>query len=332
MPTPSYIEHADTIAVSGWEIPAALTLPADTGTTPLPSAVLLIPGSLYSDVNGDFPTWNCFPAVYAHLARQLAARGHAVYRFAKLGPGTGSVKKDETATARVSNWGGRLVIATAALDAMRAALASRGVAVERIIGAGHSEGAVVVSQLATSDRGAELDGVVLLAGPAVGLLDIMREQTAQSVPPEQHDEALRRMDAVISYIRRGEAVPAELSEGPGYGATTLAKMPEEGRRYMRETDATNPNVLAANMTQSVLVVQGSSDQSVPPHHGETLRDTLRARQAGEGRSAYLFVEDVHHMFKVVPPDVPPMQAFAYPGPVDERVVEGIDRWVRQLAG
>src|SRR5215467_9076203 len=114
----SYVEHSALLRVSGWEIPAALTLPARREPE-LASAILLIPGSLYSDVNGDYPTWNSFPHVYAHLARQLAARGHAVYRFAKLGPGTGSVAIDPETSASVRNWAGRLVIATAALDAMR---------------------------------------------------------------------------------------------------------------------------------------------------------------------------------------------------------------------
>ena len=174
--TTSYIDHACTLAVSGWDIPAALTLPSsyDVGSS-LPSAILLVPGSLFSDVNGDYPAWNSFPHVYAHLAHQLATLGHTVYRFAKLGPGTGSVATDAEAAATVRTWNGRLVIAAAALDAMRSELASRGVSVLRTIAAGHSEGSVVVSRLAVSDRAAELDGVVLLAGPSIGILGIMRE-------------------------------------------------------------------------------------------------------------------------------------------------------------
>ena len=138
----------------GWNIPAALTLPASADASELPSAILLVPGSLFSDVNGDYPSWNSFPHVYAHLARQLSARGHAVYRFAKLGPGTGSVATDADASARVRTWDGRLLIATAALDAMQRELAARGIRARRTIGAGHSEGSVVVSRLATSDRAA----------------------------------------------------------------------------------------------------------------------------------------------------------------------------------
>jgi uncharacterized protein len=322
----SYIEHACTLAVSGWEIPAALTLPASPDDEPLPSAILLIPGSLFSDVNGDYPAWNSFPSVYRHLARQLSARGHAVYRFAKLGPGTGSVATDAERAAAVRTWAGRLVIAGAALTAMRAELASRGVVVKKVIGAGHSEGSVVVSQLATSERAGELDGVVLLAGPSVGILEIMREQVGAMTSPDQLSEAKERLDAVIGFVRRGEAVPAELAGG-GMGAGALASMPDDARRYMRECDATDPKVLAAVMTQPVLVVQGGKDTSVPARHGQALRDVLSARPSGG--TEYLFVPEVQHMFKVVPDGIPLQEAFGYPGETDVRVADGIDRWIRR---
>jgi pimeloyl-ACP methyl ester carboxylesterase len=107
-------------------------------------------------------------------------------------------------------------------------------------------------------------------------------------------------------------------------------MPEEGRRYMRETDATDPNALAASIAHPVLVVQGGEDTSVPRHHGERLRDTLFSRDNGRARTEYLFVPDVSHMFKVVPPDVTGPAAFGYPGPTDPRVSDGIDRWIRSL--
>jgi predicted esterase len=324
--TKNYIEATCVLVTHGWKIPAALTLPRATGDA-LPSAILLVPGSLFSDVNGDYPTWNSFPHVYAYLARQLSSRGHAVYRFAKLGPGTGSEVTDATLSSSVRTWDGRLIIATAALDAMRHELDARGIRVIRAIGAGHSEGSVVVSQLATSVRGVDLDGVVLLAGPSIGLLGIMREQVGLMTPPENVGAETRRLDDVIAFIRRGEAVPAELAAGPPGGATALATMPEEARRYMRETDATDPSALAAQMRQPALVVQGGADANVPRHHGERLRDTLLARGVS---TEYLFVPEVSHMFKVVPPGVTGPAAFGYPGETDPRVADGIDRWVRSF--
>src|ERR1051325_6611612 len=135
-------ERRLTLAVSGWEVPAALTLPPGR---PPESAILLVPGSLFSDVNGDYPAWNMRPHVYAHLARQLSTRGHAVYRYAKMGPGTGSVAVDQAESERVKSWPGRVVVARAALAAMRAALSDSGETPRATVLAGHSEGAVVAS-------------------------------------------------------------------------------------------------------------------------------------------------------------------------------------------
>jgi uncharacterized protein len=327
--TTSYIEHVCTVAVPGWEIPAALTLPTSRSeNSALPSAILLIPGSLFSDVNGDYPAWNSFPHVYAHLAHQLAARGHAVYRFAKLGPGTGSVVTNAEAAAAIRTWDGRLTIAIAALDAMSRELANRDISVLRTVAAGHSEGSVVVSRLAVSPRASELDGVVLLAGPSVGILGIMREQIAAMTPPDQRDDAIRRLDVAIDCIRRNEPIPAELATGSPMGAGALASMPDEGRRYMRDVDSTDPKELAARMTQRVLVVQGGNDGSVPPHHGETLHEILKARDNGAARTEYLFVPDVTHMFKVVPAGVSGPELFGYPGETDSRIADGIDSWIR----
>jgi pimeloyl-ACP methyl ester carboxylesterase len=327
----SYIDHACTLAVPGWEVPASLSLPvAQPDAGALPSAILLVPGSLFSDVNGDYPTWNSFPHVYAHLAHQLAARGHAVYRFAKLGPGTGSVATEPEAAARIRTWDGRVAIATAALDAMRRELAAHGVRVTRTIAAGHSEGAVVVSRLAVSERASDVDGVALLAGPSVGILGIMREQIGVMTHPDQRDDAIRRLDTAIDCIRRGEAIPPELANGAPMGASALASMPDEGRRYMREVDATDPKELAARMTQPTLVVQGGNDGSVSTHHGETLRDIFLARENGSARTEYLFVPEVTHMFKVVPAGLSRPELFGYPGETDLRVAEGIDGWIRGI--
>ncbi|HVX38311.1 MAG TPA: prolyl oligopeptidase family serine peptidase [Gemmatimonadaceae bacterium] len=328
--TDTYTDEFITLRAAGWRIPAALTLPASRAAgAPLPSAILLIPGSLFSDVNGDYPSWNSFPHTQAFLAKQLAARGHAVYRFAKLGPGTGSEMDDPDVAARNRSWDGRLAIATAALDAMRRELDARHVAVARTIAAGHSEGSVVVSRLAASDAGRALDGVVLLAGPSVGILDIMREQAPLMTPPEQREEAMRTLDIAIAHIRRGEAVPAGLATGP-WGAGALASMPPEAQQYMRDVDATDPAALAATLPQPVLVVQGSADTSVPPHHAETLVAALRSRAGGASRTAYALVPEVSHMFKVVPPELSGPAAFGYPGETDPRVTDAIDHWIREL--
>jgi pimeloyl-ACP methyl ester carboxylesterase len=214
---------------------------------------------------------------------------------------------------------------------MRLALDAERVRPARTVVAGHSEGSVVTSRLAVSERAPEIDGVVLLAGPSVGILGIMREQIGFGLEPAQIDEARARLDQAIAYVRRDEPVPSELGEGPGMGIRALISMPDEGRRYMREVDATDPLDVARCISQPVLVVQGGNDSSVPTHHGEALRAALRSRPNGMDRTAYLFVPDVTHMFKVVPAGVTGPEAFGYPGETDTRVADGIDQWIGALA-
>jgi hypothetical protein len=60
------------------EVACRFTMPNDAPR----GAVLLLPGSLYSDVDGNYPSMNLRPHVYADLAQQLGERGFAVLRMA----------------------------------------------------------------------------------------------------------------------------------------------------------------------------------------------------------------------------------------------------------
>lgn len=308
-----------TLKVPGYDIPAALTLPQATGT----GAVLLVPGSLFCDVDGNFPTWNSFPRVYGHLAEGLSRRGLAVLRFAKLGPGTGSVETDPVAAPGLRTWAGRAEIARRALALLRSELASRALPARPLVLAGHSEGSVVVSVLARD--GVDVDGVVLLSGPSVGILQIMIEQT-RAMPGVAPDQ-VRVLEDVVDAIRRDVPLGAELkarASGP-FGAGALVKFPPDALRYMRDVDATDPIAAIANYPKPVLIVQGGADEGVRPHHAEALR-----RGRGSRPTEYAFFPELQHMYKHVPANVPPQENFGYPGPTDPRVDETIARWVGTL--
>jgi pimeloyl-ACP methyl ester carboxylesterase len=315
------IRHDLTIHVSGYDIPAALDLPAGD---PL-GAVLLVPGSLFSDVNGDYPAWNVFPHVYGHLAQQLASRGTAVFRFAKLGPGTGSVETDAAQAKAIRNWPGRMRIARAALDAFRAALRERAVPVPRLVLAGHSEGAVVVSVLGRD--GVDADGIVLLSGPSVGILGIMIEQARAVAATSGNGAGVATLEAVVACVRKGETIPGELRNAAGgpFGAGALIAMPPDGLTYMRECDAVDPVATIAAFDKSVLIIQGGRDSSVPPHHAERLRAGRAPRP-----TEYSFFPELQHMYKNVPKGTADIEAFGFPGETDPRVADAIVGWMRAL--
>jgi uncharacterized protein len=315
------VRHDLTLSVHGYEIPAALEIPNGKPT----GAVLLIPGSLFSNVDGDYPSWNMFPRVYAFLAEQMAARGLVVYRFAKNGPGTGSVETADAKPELVRNWSGRATVAHAALAHFRAELAKRDLTVPQMILAGHSEGAVVASVIAT--QGADAGGVVLLSGPSVGILGIMIEQARNMLPPGADDSSVKLLETVVGYLRKGEPIPDDVraqATGP-MGAGFLVNMPPDGVAYMRECDATDPAATIANYPKPVLIIQGSIDSSVPAHHSEKLRDAR-----GSKPTTYQLFEALQHMYKSVPAGASPQEIFGLTGATDARVAEAIDNFVQSL--
>ena len=315
------MRHDLTLSVPGYDIPAALELP----DAPPSGAVLLIPGSLFSNVDGDYPSWNIFPRVSAFLAEQMAERGLAVYRFAKLGPGTGSSETSPTDAKGLRSWRGRATIARAALAHFRRELEARGLSALKTVLAGHSEGAVVASVIAR--EGAPADGVVLLSGPSVGILSIMIEQSRAMLPPGATDEPTRLLERTVAHIRKGEPIPDDIrTQAAGsFGAGALVSMPPDAIEYMRDCDATDPAAMIAGYEKPVLIVQGGADTSVPAHHAEALHAARGSRP-----TTYVFFDGLSHMYKPVPPGTSPMEMFGLAGPTDPRVAGAIDSFVRTL--
>jgi hypothetical protein len=217
--------------------------------------------------------------------------------------------------------------ARGALEMMRAELASRGITPPRVVLAGHSEGSVVVSVLAR--EGVDVDGIVLLSGPSIGILGIMREQMGAMTPPDRLEQQREVLEEVIDVIRRGDPISDALKQraaGPT-GAGALVNFPPEALAYMRDVDATDPVAEITSYAGPVLIVQGGADASVPTHHAERLRD---ARGAAGRPTQYAFFPELHHMYKVIPADTSAMEAFGYPGPTDPRVDAAIAEWLSRM--
>lgn len=298
------------VVVRGVEVPYRITMPEHPR-----GAILLVPGSLGSDVDGNYPSMGLAPHAYADLARQLAERGYVVLRMAKIGPGTGSRTIDPAAAVQHLEFRTRVEVAAAG---WRALPVVRG---PRVI-AGHSEGAVVAFLLAASP-GIDADGVVSLSGPSQSIYAIMRDQVATMTARPGAAPDLTAFDSAVAEFRAGRTLPADLAGNPQ--TMMLASMPPAAITYLNSVDREDVLKAVAGVRQPMLIVQGGRDFSVPARHADAL-----ARARAGLPTERVFFPDLTHFYKHVSGDIPPMQSMMLATDSDPAVAEAIANWVGRL--
>lgn len=75
------------VTMDSLRIPVALTSPV-VGV--IKAAILIVPGALFSDVDGNYPQWGKNPGFYAQIAHDLAKLGYKTLRYAKHGQKMGA--------------------------------------------------------------------------------------------------------------------------------------------------------------------------------------------------------------------------------------------------
>src|SRR5258708_34265720 len=152
-----YREQRFMLEAEGTQLPAVLTLPIEEEVK---WSIVLIPGSMANDVDGNYPSARMNPHTYMDLGRQLAQHGHAVLRYAKSGPDTGAIVVDEKQAAEHAIFPRQQYIAVAACKKIRELVPqAKGLAI-----AGHSEGSVhglVLAQWTALG----IDAFISLSGP-----------------------------------------------------------------------------------------------------------------------------------------------------------------------
>jgi pimeloyl-ACP methyl ester carboxylesterase len=325
-----YREERFLLEAEGYQLPAALALPQGQEVR---WGIVIVPGSMGNDVDGNYPGMQMNP----DLARQLAARGHAVLRYAKHGPGTGSVVIDEE-KARVHRvFPRQQYIAAAAIVTLRAKVSQlKGLAV-----AGHSEGSV--HGLLISQRGEiGVDAFISLSGPAFRYMDLFIYK-ARALAREQGeiiDFGSFKANAanyirVFELMRAGAPLTDEIKADPTMeffvkNWDSDSPQAREGRDYMRDYDAVDPCVEVARAPCPVLVVQGGMDESgVHADNGERLYQARHALHPESTRLA--FFPELQHFYKRARPAMTSQGSMALDGETDPRVSEAISAWLDGLS-
>ncbi|MGN6593828.1 MAG: alpha/beta hydrolase [Terriglobales bacterium] len=311
------------VDVDGMDVPAVLTTPAQPR-----AALLLVPGSMNVDVEGNFAPM--FPGqvqvntwVYKQLAEQLTARGLAVLRFSKTGPGTGCITRDEARVkAHYGEFPHRVSVAVQFLDELQ-----RRAPGLPVVTAGHSEGAVVVTQLAR--RREDLQGIILLSGPAKPLLALMIWQQYETQQRTEGPDAARtaEYEQALAWSRdyaAGRPVPEDRSANRFGQMFTFFQSPQ-AVRYLRGVEQVDPAAELAAVRQPVLIVQGGRDESVHEPNAALLH-------AAQPRAEVVRFPELQHFYKRVPPGLTAMESFQVSTECDPAVAAAVAGWVIRSTG
>jgi hypothetical protein len=313
------------LVVNGTSAPAVVTSPEDGAAA---WGIVLVPGSFMNDIDGDYlpehgNPFTAKPHAYKDLARQLAAGGCAVLRYAR--GGVTVVDKDQAQAHR--HFADRTAVVAEAVRVLRAAVPT----VRHIALAGHSEGGPVSLLLMTTDRATKIDAYISLSAPALRMFDLLRQQTAKSVKDGMLSFGPRTYpfaayEQAMALVREGKPVPAELAKQlPPMGVWA---MDETSKRYLREYDEIDSRKLIAEIGCPVLILQGTEDTSVDPDNAAKL---FEARKGNPAPTEIVLFPGLQHFYKKVPAGLDPMAAFGLETESDPAVAAAISAWLSKAA-
>ena len=294
-----------TLTFPSGDLTLAGTLTTPTGTGPFPAAVL-VSGS--GPIDRDSNMKRARLDVMAQVADHLAASGIASLRYDKRG--IGESEGDYKAAGFFDN----LADARAALDALEQQDA---VDPGRLFVVGHSEGALIATELAADEPPA---GVVLLAGAAQPGTQVLRWQArglAETLPaPARFVMKVLRQDLVKTNDKRLAQLEATT------GDTARMQMVRVNAKWFREFMAHDPAESFTKVVVPVLAITGSKDVQVDPDDVATMESLAPTSFTGH------VLDDLTHLLRT---DDGPKGTKTYKAqmkrPVDAQLLTLVSDWI-----
>jgi pimeloyl-ACP methyl ester carboxylesterase len=276
------------------------TVLAPSGGAPVP-VVFLHPGSGPTDRDGNSPVLSGRNNSLRLLAEGLAERGIATLRVDKRGIGASAPAMKAESDLRFETY---VEDAAAWLRSLRADRRF-----DRVIAAGHSEGALIAA-LAAERTGA--DGYVSIAGPGRRASSLLRTQLAARLSGSLAAEN----EHILSSLERGKQVRSVPD------ALMVLYRPSV-QPYLISWFRYDPAAEVARLKVPVLIAQGTTDLQVDSSEATKLASANR-------HATQLRVEGMNHVLKLV--SGPMAQQLPSSGdstlPVAPELIEGIARFAR----
>jgi len=251
------------------------TLVSDDRTGPGP-VVLLLPGS--GPIDRDSNMKRLAIGVTGQLADHLAEEGLASFRYDKRGVGASD------GDYKSAGFHDNIADATVAIAMLRA---RTDVDPDDIFVVGHSEGALIATELAVTDR--RLAGAVLLAGTATLGEEVLRWQATNvsaSLPrPVKLLLRVLRQDILRTQSKRLEQIKATT------GDTARIQLVKINAKWLREFMTHDPAPSLASIQIPVLALTGSKDIQVNPDDVDRICGLVASDYSGR------VIDDLTHLLR-----------------------------------
>ena len=291
----TFQEREMTVGTDQWKLPGTLTVPKGSGPYP---AIVLVHGSGPNDRDETiFAT-----KVFKDLAEGLASHGIAVLRYEK---------RTKLYGARVAGMQNFTVDDETVTDAARALALLRTqkeVNPQRVYMLGHSLGGYVSPRIAEEDG--KLAGIVVLAGNARPIEDLIVEQAEYLGMPAKQLEGLKAQAARVKALESADA-----------DAPKVMGMPVS---YLLDLKGYDPVAAAKKLTVPMLFLQGERDFQV------TTKDLALWKTGLAGRKDVTFktYPALNHLF-VAGEGKSTEAEYRKPGHVAPEVIDDIAKWMGQ---
>jgi dienelactone hydrolase len=295
----AFREREVTVGSGEWALPGTLSMPVGAGPFP---AVVLVHGSGPNDrdetVEGNKP--------FRDLAWGLASRGVAVLRYEKR------TRQHGAKLAAVKDFTVRQETVDDALAAADLLRHTEGIDPRRVFVLGHSLGGMLIPRIGQRDP--ELAGLIVMAGAAKPLEDIILEQVAylDAADGVVSDQEKSRLESLRAEVARVKALKPDAT-GTALGAPVS---------YWLDLQGYNPPEAAKALKQPLLVLQGERDYQVT-------MDNFAAWKQALPNAVFHIYPKLNHLFVEGEGKSTP-QEYGKPGHVSEAVIADIAEWIGRI--
>jgi pimeloyl-ACP methyl ester carboxylesterase len=238
------------IACSWGEISATLAQPEGGSDT----VVVIIAGSGPTDRDGNSMAAGLRPYSYSMLSDALVSEGFAVLRYDKRAIGRSPIPAQDVPNLVFEDY-------VDDLEQIASNMRQRGF--ERVVLAGHSEGALV-ALIAAERRRVEIDGVVTLCAAGYSIDSILLAQLGAQLMPA-NIVLMYQAEQIIKRLKRGEPVSEEQIP-----KELLSLFHPVVQPFLISEMQYDPQQLIAGCEQPILIISGGRDIQVSVDNAEVL--------------------------------------------------------------